>query len=63
MTASMLTLVGAEAVQQVAQGRDVQTITNQNAFSIDRNDGRTGTKDRSERVVPHADAAAGGGLV
>jgi hypothetical protein len=41
----------------------VKTIADQNVFSIDRNDGRTGTKDRSERVVPHVDAAAGGGLV
>ncbi len=63
MTTSTLTLVGVEAVQWVAQGGDVKTNTNQNAFSIDRNDGRTGTEDRSKRVVPHADVAAGGGLV
>jgi hypothetical protein len=63
VTTSMLTLMGAEAVQRVAQGGDVKIIANQNKLPVNGNDGRAGTKDWGEQVVAHADVAAIGGLV
>jgi hypothetical protein len=63
VTTSMLTLIGAEAVQRVAQGGDVKTIANQNKFPVNGNDDGAGTKDWGKRVVAHADTAASGGLV
>jgi hypothetical protein len=63
VTKSMLTLMGMEAVQRVAQGGDMKTIANQNKFPVNGNDGGAGTKDWGEQVVAHADVAAGGELV
>jgi hypothetical protein len=44
----MLTLAGAETVERVAKGGDMEALPNQNAFSIDGNDGRAGAKDGEE---------------
>ena len=59
VAASLLTLVGAEAVEQVAQGRDVETITDQDELPVDGDDGQAGTKDGGKRVVSNTDTAAG----
>jgi hypothetical protein len=45
---SMLTLMGAETVEGVSKGRDMEALPNQDAFSIDVNDGRAGAKDGGE---------------
>jgi hypothetical protein len=63
VTASVLTLVGAEAVERVAQSRDVEAVSDKDEFSIDGYDGRTGAEDGGEGVVAHADTAACGGFV
>jgi hypothetical protein len=49
----MLTLMGAETVEGVAKGGDMETLPNQDAFAIDCNDGRAGAEDGGERVVAH----------
>ena len=46
--ASKLTLMGAEIVEGVAKGRDVEALSNQDAFSIHGNDSRAGAKDGGE---------------
>jgi hypothetical protein len=63
VTASVLTLVGAEAVERIAQGRDMKAIADQDEFPIDGYDGRASTKNWGKQVVPHVDAAAGGRLI
>ncbi len=42
---SMLTLMGAETVEGVAKGGDMEALPNQDAFAIDGNDSRAGAKD------------------
>ena len=51
---SMLTLMGAETVEGVPKGGDMEALPNQDAFAIDGNDSRAGAKDGGERVVAHA---------
>ena len=51
---SMLTLMGAETVEGVPKGRDMEALPNQDAFAIDGNDSRAGAKDGGKRVVAHA---------
>ncbi len=63
VTASVLMLVGVEAVERIAQGRAVKAIADEDEFPIDGNDGRAGTKNQGKQVVPHADMAAGGRLI
>jgi hypothetical protein len=44
----MLTLMGAETVEGVLKGGDMEALPNQDAFSIDVNDGRAGAEDGGE---------------
>ena len=45
---SMLTLKGAETVEGVAKGGNMEALPNQDAFAIDGNDSRAGAKDGGE---------------
>ncbi len=46
--ASKLTLMGAETVEGVANCRDVEALSNQDAFAIHGNDSRAGAEDGGE---------------
>ena len=46
--ASKLTLMGAETVEGVAKGRDVEALSNQDAFAIHGNNSRAGAEDGGE---------------
>ncbi len=41
----------------------MKAITDQDEFPIDGNDGQAGTENWGKQVFPHADAAAGDGLI
>ena len=45
---SMLTLMGAETVEGVAKGGDMEALHNQDAFAIYGNDSRAGAKDEGK---------------
>ena len=41
----MLTLMGTETAEGVANGGDMEALPNRDAFSVDGNDGRAGAED------------------
>ena len=58
-TTPMLTLVSAEAVQRVAESRNMKTLPDQNAFPIHVDDGGARAQDGGEGVVSHTDSSSG----
>jgi hypothetical protein len=57
--APMLALVSAEAVKRVAESRNMKTVSDQDSFPIDGNDGGAIAQDGGEGVVAHTDASCG----
>ena len=57
--AAILALVSTEAVKRVAKGWDVETVSDQDLFSVDGNNCGARAQDGCKGVVTHSDAAPG----
>ena len=62
-TTTMLTLTGTEAVEWVAEGRNVEAVPNQDLPSIDSNDCQSRAQDGGKQIVAHVDRITGNRLV
>jgi hypothetical protein len=58
--ASPLSHVGPKTLQGHHETRDMEDILDENAFSIEAEDGSATTKNRDVRIVSHADVEVGG---